>query len=176
MDHTPIHVVGTPDIGDINDNERIIDSEDLPWVNLQVLGSIINYHTPELLGDTNWLAWKNQLMYYLKLHKLDGFIDGEYPVPSPLDPGRAIWLKGDQITCLLINSNIKNTEAVHTSQVTTAWQIWENLKAVYETCGQQSITSLRRSLYHARAKETDDIIAHTTLLRNTQVELHQMGS
>ena len=77
---------------------------------------------------------------------------------------------------LLITGNIKFSQHVHVSQASMVKQMWENLTAMHEIHGQQSITALRHTLYHTKAVEGDDIVAHVNKMRSHQATLHQMGS
>ena len=65
---------------------------------------------------------------------------------------------------------------VHVSQATSVKQMWDNLKAVHEHRSQQSIMAIRRTLYQACAKDSNNIVAHLTNMRSLQAQLHHMGS
>ena len=54
--------------------------------------------------------------------------------------------------------------------------MWDNLKAVHEHRGQQSILVIRCILYQSHAQDGDDIITHLMTLCLLQVQLHHMGS
>jgi len=77
---------------------------------------------------------------------------------------------------ILISNNLSTAQFVHVSQATSVKQMWENLKAVHEHRGQQSITTLRCTLYQTCARDGDDVVAHLTKMHSIQVELHHMGS
>ena len=77
---------------------------------------------------------------------------------------------------ILISNNLSTAQFVHVSEAATVKQVWDNLKAVHEHHGQQSILTIRRTLYQSCVQDGDDIVAHLMTLRSLQVQLHHMGS
>jgi len=147
-----------------------------PYMDKCFLGAISSFKTPKPLNDENWVAWKGQISLMLKLNQVWMHCEGPEAAPDPNDALRPIWDTAKDVVCILISNNISALQFVHISQAATVRQMWESLKSVHEHCGQQSITALRRTLYQARAKDGDDIVAHLTKMRSIQAQLHQMGS
>ena len=77
---------------------------------------------------------------------------------------------------ILISNNLSVAQFVHVSEVGTVKQMWDNLKAVHEHRGQQSILMIRCILYQSHVQDGDDIITHLMTLHLLQVQLHHMGS
>ena len=77
---------------------------------------------------------------------------------------------------ILISNNLSVAQFVHVSEAATVKQVWDNLKAIHEHHGQQSILTIRCTLYQSHVQDGDDIVAHLMTLRLLQVQLHHMGS
>jgi len=140
------------------------------------LGAISSFKTPEPLKDENWVAWKGQIWPMLELNGVWSHCEGETEPPEEGTAERREWNTAEGVARVLISNNISAPQFVHVSQATSVKQMWENLKAVHEHRGQQSITALRRTLYQTRARDGDNIVAHLTKMRSIQAELHHMGS
>jgi hypothetical protein len=65
---------------------------------------------------------------------------------------------------------------VHLTGAVTAKEMWDQLKLVKESRGQQGIYTWRHKLYRTFASETKDIPAHIIELKQIQENLHLMGS
>ncbi|KAG6327076.1 hypothetical protein ID866_12012 [Astraeus odoratus] len=144
--------------------------------------SVNNYKLLQLLKDSTWVTWKGQIMPLLKLNRVWDHMTGTAQLPDPTlpdnDPLKENYESTEQITRFIITCNLSSEQFIHVSQLDrqSAHQMWENLQQVHKLHGQQSVTALRWTLYHMRAKEGEDIVAHITKMRQYQVELHQMGS
>ena len=88
----------------------------------------------------------------------------------------AEWDRAERVARIIISNNLSVPQFIHVSQAATVRQMWDNLRAVHEVRGQQSINALRRTLYDTKAQEGDDILAHATKMRSLQADLHMMGS
>ncbi|KAG6326205.1 hypothetical protein ID866_12884 [Astraeus odoratus] len=144
--------------------------------------SMNNYKLLQPLKDGTWVAWKGQIMPLLKLNRVWDHVTGTAQLPDPTlpdnDPLKENYESTEQIARFIIACNLSSEQFIHVSQPDrqSAHQMWENLWQVHEPHGQQSVTALRRTLYHTRAKEGEDIVTHITKMQQYQVELHQMGS
>ncbi|KAG6326119.1 hypothetical protein ID866_12970 [Astraeus odoratus] len=144
--------------------------------------SVNNYKLPQPLKDSTWVVWKGQITPLLKLNRVWDHVIGTAQLPDPTlpdnNPLKENYESTEQIVRFIIACNLSSEQFIHVSQPDgqSAHQMWENLRQVHELHGQQSVTALRRTLYHTRAKEGEDIVAHITKMRQYQVELHQMGS
>ncbi|KAG6326911.1 hypothetical protein ID866_12178 [Astraeus odoratus] len=144
--------------------------------------SVNNYKLLQPLKDGTWVVWKGQIMPLLKLNRVWDHVTGTAQLLDPTlpdnDPLKENYESTEQIMRFIITCNLSSEQFIHISQPDgqSAHQMWENLWQVHEPHGQQSITALRWTLYHTRAKEGKDIVAHITKMWQYQVELHQMGS
>ncbi|KAI6039575.1 hypothetical protein EDC04DRAFT_2568331, partial [Pisolithus marmoratus] len=93
------------------------------------LGAVCTFKTPEPLNDSNWVAWKGQIMPMLELNKVWAHCDSKRPE----------WDMAEQVARIIISNNLTVSQFVHVLQATTVKQMWENLKSVHESRGQQSI-------------------------------------
>ena len=147
-----------------------------PYMQSCFLRALGSWKTTEPLDDKNWVAWKAQMTLMLRVNKVWGHCDGTIIPPEVNEPcAFDKWDTADEVAKLLISGNIKSAQFMHVAQAITAKQMWDNLTSVHEMRGQQSITALRCTLYHTKAVEGDDIVAHMNTMRSYQVTLHQMG-
>jgi hypothetical protein len=64
---------------------------------------------------------------------------------------------------------------VHVGQCDTAKGMWDNLEAVHESKGHQTIVSIIRNLFHTKADETSDINEHLNQLKIYWERINQMN-
>ncbi|KAG6327725.1 hypothetical protein ID866_11364 [Astraeus odoratus] len=138
-----------------------------------VLGktSMNNYKLLQPLKDSTWVTWKGQITLLLKLNRAWDHVAGTAQLLDPAlpdnDPIKEDYESAEQIMRFIIMCNLSLEQFIHVSQPDrqSAHQMWENLWQVHELHGQQSITTLRWTLYHMRAKEGEDIVAHITKMQ-----------
>lgn len=91
-------------------------------------------------SSTNYLQWKNQVYPLLSHQKLLAHVDGSSTSPSPdltvdgkvtPNPGYASWLEEDQRVLLLLQSSLTEEAMAKVIGVSTARELWTNLKRVY---------------------------------------------
>ena len=149
----------------------------VPYKEKRFLSAISSFKTPDPLNDENWVAWKGQITPMLELNGVWTHCDGAEVAPPPEEiERRKEWDTAEGVARILISNNLSTAQFVHVSEAATVKQVWDNLKAVHEHCGQQSITAIRRTLYQTCAQDGDDIVAHLMNMRTLQVQLHHMGS
>ena len=141
------------------------------------LGAISSFKTPDPLNDENWVAWKGQIWPMLELNGVDSHCEGPGIAPPVTDVDwHAEWDRAERVARIIISNNLSVPQFIHVSQAATVRQMWDNLRAVHEVRGQQSINALRRTLYDTKAQEGDDILAHAMKMCLLQADLHMMGS
>ncbi|KIM65718.1 hypothetical protein SCLCIDRAFT_112267, partial [Scleroderma citrinum Foug A] len=129
------------------------------------------------LNDENWVAWKGQITPMLELNGVWTHCDGAEVAPPPEEiEWCKEWDTAERVMWILISNNLSAAQFVHVSEAGTVKQMWDNLKAVHEHHGQQSILAIRHTLYQSCTQDGDDIITHLMTLRLLQVQLHYMGS
>ena len=149
----------------------------VPYKEKRFLSAISSFKTPDPLNDENWVAWKGQITPMLELNGVWTHCDGAEVAPPPEEIERhKEWDTAEHVARILISNNLSAAQFVHVSEAATVKQVWDNLKAVHEHRGQQSITAIRRTLYQTRAQDGDDIVTHLMNMRTLQVQLHHMGS
>ena len=138
--------------------------------------STISFKTPDPLNNENWVAWKGQIMPMLELNGVWTHCDRAEEAPPPEEKEQCKeWDTAERVMQILILNNLSVAQFVHVLEVATVKQVWDNLKAVHEHCGQQSITAIRCTLYQTCAQDGDNIVAHLMGMRTLQVQLHHMG-
>ena len=139
------------------------------------LGAISSYKIDQLRDD-NWLSWKGRLVSLLELHDVLEYVEGKVQKPDPNKQDEAaVWKKHDQIAKTLLLINIADAQMVHVSEAKSSKEVWDNLTAIHQSRGQQSITAARRTFYGLRAEEGVNIPEHINEMWKQQSRLHQMG-
>jgi len=75
------------------------------------------------------------------LCEIEAYADGSIKIPDDIK-GAADWRFNDNYAQVIIANNITSTEMVHVSQCFTASAMWDNLEAVHESKGHQTIVSI----------------------------------
>jgi hypothetical protein len=134
-------------------------------VRVQARGSALTKLTEPLTED-NWMAWRERMKRTLRLCGVEGYARGS--IEKPIEPISAEnWEFNDNYAQVVIINNITSTEMVHTSQCITAKAMWDNLEAVHESKGHQTIVSIIRNLFHTKAEEDSNISDHLNQLMTT---------
>ena len=124
------------------------------------LGSLMSYKQ-ELLGDNNWVMWKLRMTNVFSLHKVIDHVVSHIPKLDISDvTALAKWTDKDENVKTLLFMSVGDDNLVHLSDGEIAAQIWDNLRAVYEVKGHQTIIALRCSLYHLATNTNNNIPKH----------------
>lgn len=96
---------------------------------------------------------------------MEDFVTGTVNRPVDKDSeDRKNWSFNDNYAQVLIVNNITASEMVHVGQCKTAKNIWNNLEAVHESKGHQTIVSIIRNLFHTKADDNSNISEHLNQL------------
>ncbi|KAG2337022.1 hypothetical protein BDR05DRAFT_895883 [Suillus weaverae] len=109
----------------------------------------------EHLGKNNWIPWKTKVQAILGDKGLEGYIDGTKVIPargqSPVQADRltaiAKWEDKDRKARTMIVLLVSDTQMVHLTGANTAKEMWDQLKLIKESRGQQGIYTWRHKLY-----------------------------
>ncbi|KAG2738774.1 hypothetical protein P692DRAFT_201673168, partial [Suillus brevipes Sb2] len=101
----------------------------------------------EHLGENNWIPWKTKIQAILGDKGLEGYIDGTKPKPDrgpdPVTDERlaaiAKWEAEDRKARTVIVLLVSDAQMVHLTGAVTAKEMWDQLKLVKESRGQQGI-------------------------------------
>ena len=88
--------------------------------------------------------------------------------------GAKNWDFNDNYVQVMIINNISSTEMVHISQCTTAKAMWDNLEAVHELKGNQTIVSVIQNLFYMKVTEDSNISEHLAQLKKYWERINQM--
>ena len=64
---------------------------------------------------------------------------------------------------------------VHVVQCKTAQTVWQNLEAIHESKGHQTIISIIRNLFHTKAEEGSNITEHLAKLKEYWERINQIN-
>ena len=127
----------------------------------------------EPLGEQNWMIWRERMRRVLRLCGVEAYVEGRIELPADTK-GAENWEFNDNYAQVMIANNIASTEMVHVSQCRTAKNMWENLEAVHESKGHQTIVSIIRNLFHTKAEEDSNISEHLNQLKQYWERINQM--
>src|SRR5260370_9313894 len=119
------------------------------------------------LDDDNWQAWRDDIDLAFNVCGLRGYVNGEISCPDAgSDPVSADnWLYNDDYTKKVIHDRVSRGQKHHLTNCTTAHEMWSNLKATHQVCGDQTENQLMRELTDTKANEGDDIIQHLAKIK-----------
>jgi hypothetical protein len=95
----------------------------------------------EPLNESNWMPWRERMRRVLRLCEVDAYVEGKIDRPDDAK-NAANWKFNDNYAQIMIINNITSTEMVHVGQCDTAKGMWDNLEAVHESKGHQTIVSI----------------------------------
>ena len=124
-----------------------------------------------LLNEDNWQSWQEDLELTFQVCDLHGYVLGMLQcLDKRLDPiGESNWCYNDGYMKKVIRDHLSDTQKYHTANCETSKDMWSNLVAIHQSCGDQTENQLMRELFAMKAKEGDDIIAHLTSLKQLWV-------
>ena len=120
-----------------------------------------------LLREENWQSWRDDISLTFDVCCLQGYVNGTLKCPDPItDPiGADNWTYNDKYTQKVIRDRQSDGQKYHTSHCKTAKEMWTNLKAIHQSCGDQTENQLMRELTAMTANDGDDIIKHLAKLK-----------
>jgi hypothetical protein len=125
------------------------------------------HKTFSLLTENNWDSWREDLLLTIDICHLDEYITGTLKCPDVTAdaPGHANWKYNDKYTWKVIRDRISDGQKFHTSNCKNAHEMWTNLEAIHQSCGEQTENQLMRELTDMKAKEGDDIVEHLSQIK-----------
>lgn len=103
------------------------------------------------------------------------FSDIKRPAPILNPVGTENWNFNDNYTAILIFKNISAPQKVHAGQEGSAFEMWCNLKAIYEITGHTTIINYICMLYKCNLEKGDNILEHLSNLKVTWKHIHALG-
>ena len=119
------------------------------------------------------MAWRERMKRVLRLCDVKEYVEGIIPKPADTK-GAKDWAFNDNYAQVLISNNITESEIIHVSQCDTAKTMWDNLEAVHESKGHQTIVSIIRNLFHTKADDNTNISEHLNLLKQYWERINQI--
>ena len=123
----------------------------------------------DLLEEDNWQSWRDDIDLAFNVCSLRGYIDGTLPCPNaatePIAAGN--WTYNDDYTKKVIRDRISRGQKYHVTNCRTSQEMWANLKAIHQSCGDQTENQLMRELTDKKAHDGDDIIQHLASIKQT---------
>jgi hypothetical protein len=125
------------------------------------------HKTYNLLNEENWQSWRDDILLVFNVCSLDGYVNGTLKCPEEATDalGAENWRYNDKYTRKVIRDRLSTSQKYHTSNCDTAREMWANLKAIHQSCGDQTENQLMRELTDMKAKDGDDIIVHLSKLK-----------
>jgi len=148
---------------------------DIEQIRTSETGGIIRLLEP--LDDTNWSVWCNHMLGIFKIYGVEEYVIGIVNMPNKSLQPRAArnWTFNNAFTKVLITNNIMSLQKVHVSHCKTACDMWQNLAAVHESKGHQTLVVFMHNLYRCNAKDGDNIVEHIAKLKGWCEWINLMG-
>ena len=120
------------------------------------------HRTFNLLEEENWQLWREDIELTFTVCGLHNYVDSTIQCPNKdTDPIRASnWSYNNDYTKKAICDHISHTQKYHITNCKTAQEMWSNLQAIHQACGNQTKNQLMHKLTDTKASEGDDIIKH----------------
>src|SRR5260370_42635523 len=119
------------------------------------------------LDDDNWQAWRDDIDLAFNVCGLRRSGNGEISCPDAgFDPvGADNWLYNDDYTKKVIRDRVSRGQKHHLTNCTTAHEMWSNLKAIHQVCGDQTENQLMRELTDAKPNEGYPNLKHLAKIK-----------
>ena len=107
----------------------------------------------------NYLLWRFQFLPLLKLHDLEGLIDGtflclvrflpstEKDVQLTINLEYTLWIKLDQVLLCWLIFSLTETVLAHVVGLTTSRDVWCSLKRIFTSPSRARVQQLKYQLY-----------------------------
>ena len=125
------------------------------------------HKTYNLLVDDNWQSWHDDITLTFRVCSLDNYVNGTIQCPDPNSDaiGTNNWKYNDMYTKKVIHDCLSASQKYHTLNCETAKEMWTNLQAIHQSCGNQTKNQLICELTNIKAHDGDDIIEHLAKLK-----------
>ena len=120
------------------------------------------HKTVELLEDENWQSWHDDIELMSSICGLSNYVDGTLKCPNrSKDPvGASNWKFNDNYTKKIIRERISQGQKHYVNNCQTSNDMWTNLLAIHQFCGDHTQNQLMRKLMRMMAQDDNDIIGH----------------
>jgi hypothetical protein len=146
-------------VQDVQDQNEIYDENELfvTLIKKVKAGAPSITKLTEPLSENNWIAWRERMKRVFRYCRVEEYITGTIYRPEEDEDvvGTKNWDYNDNYAQMMIVNNITSSEMVHIGQCSNAKAMWDNLEAVHESQGHQTIVSVIRNLFHTHARLYD---------------------
>src|SRR6267142_1506577 len=148
---------------------------DIERIRTSETGGIIRLSEP--LDDSNWSVWCNRMLDIFEIYGAEEYVTSNVTqLDKSLNPRAARnWTFNNAFTKVIITNNIASSQKVHISHCKTAHEMWQNLAAVHESKGHQTLIVFMRNIYRCNAEDGDNIVEHITKLKGWCERINLMG-
>ena len=123
----------------------------------------------DLLDKDNWQFWHDNIDLTFNICGLCGYIDDTLPCPNvatePIATGN--WTYNNDYTKKVIRDRISRGQKYHVTNCRTSQEMWVNLKAIHQSCSDQTENQLMHKLTDKKAHDGNDIIQHLASIKQT---------
>jgi len=125
------------------------------------------HKTYNLLADDNWQSWWDDIMLTFGVCGLDDYVYGILKCPDTSSDPVAVdnWKYNDMYTQKIIRDRLSTGQKFHTANCDTAYEMWSNLQAIHQSCGDQTENQLMCELTEMKVKDGDNIIKHLAKIK-----------
>ena len=127
------------------------------------------YCIEPLKGAENYASWKLKLEDILTEQGLWDYVNSDANLsPTAAEDDKTKWHKKDRSALSAIRLCVTNQCMVYVASATTAKEVWDTLKEMYQEHSPIGIILVRRKLFQARCDESKSIETHIREMRGYQ--------
>jgi len=99
--------------------------------------------------------------------RLDGYAYGILKCPEKSSEPVAMdnWKYNNMYIQKIIQDCLSNGQKIHIANCNTAYEMWSNLQAIHQSCGDQTENQLMCKLMEMKAKDGNNIIKHLAKIK-----------
>lgn len=128
---------------------------------------------------SQWTVWSFQVKVILTAAEIFGVVNGDDKIPTVTTDkdyakNLADWKKNDAKAQKIIVTSIGQKVMIHILNCTTAQQMWEKLKSIYEQDNAASKHLLHQQFFSYEKSADDDVATHISKLESIAQKLKNM--
>lgn len=125
----------------------------------------------------DFATWKFEMMQLLMAHGLEDIIDGTRVQPDGERTSQTVknWIKDNVKAMSLISSSIDRKQLQGLITCTTAMEMWQMLRRLYEQKSASSKLLLMQRYHEYRMNPSDSVVQHITQIQNLVSKIRDTG-
>lgn len=128
-------------------------------------------------NGTDFSIWKFEMLQLLMAHGLEDLIEDirERPEGERANATVKTWVKDNAKAMSLISSSMERKQLQGLITCTTAREMWQTLKGIYEQKSASSKLLLMQRYHEYRMSPSDSVVQHVTRVQNLVGQIRDVG-